>query len=685
VRKLTGYAGLVVGVVGVVMSLYHVYARLTPAAPDGLVLRIIALAFCLVLAFLLFPMRNSAPLDEDGTRLGDAAPVEPTDRIPWLDLGLAGLSIAGLSYLFINYGYITERFPTAHPLTAMDITVATVVIVLVLEATRRTLGMALPVLALCFIAYGLAGPWLPGVLRHKGLTYEILVDQTFFTTEGLFGIPLGVAASYVILFIIFGAFLEKSGAGQFFMNLANAVAGGQRGGPGKVAVVSSSLFGTISGSAVANVMVDGWLTIPMMKRTGFKPEAAAAVEAVASTGGQIMPPVMGAASFVMAEFLGVAYSHIMMAAAIPAIFYYGALFAAIHFNASRNGLRGIPKAELPRLRSVLHEHGHLLAPLLAIFCLLLSGFTATYAAIVSTAVVMYAWLLGPRVWWFVAVGAMLWWIEVPALAWAGLAAAGLVAVLVRPGGGGQVRRLVLTDGPAALRDGAQQTVPVAMATATAGIMIGIILQTGMAIRFTSFLVEFAGGNLFMALVITMIAAIILGTALPTTPAYIMLAALLIPALIKLGVSPLAAHMFAFYFGCLSAITPPECLAVYAAASISRCGVWAAGWQAVKFGSAGFIVPFFFVYYPALLFQGTWTEISLAVLTGGVGVVALAAGLEGYFIRSATWLERGLFVAAALLLIDPGLVTDLIGAALLGGALMMQRLRPAAVPADPRYL
>src|SRR6185295_7670434 len=367
------------------MSLYHVYARLTPAAPDGLVLRIIALAFCLVLAFLLFPMRTSAPLDEDGTRLGDAAPVEPTDRIPWLDLGLAGLSLAGLSYVFINYGYITERFPTAHPLTWMDITVGTVVVVLVLEATRRTLGLALPVLALCFIAYGLTGPWLPGMLRHKGLTYEILIDQTFFTTEGLFGIPLGVAASYVILFIIFGAFLEKSGAGQFFMNLANAVAGGQRGGPGKVAVVSSSLFGTISGSAVANVMVDGWLTIPMMKRTGFKPEAAAAVEAVASTGGQIMPPVMGAASFVMAEFLGVPYSHIMVAAAIPAIFYYGALFAAIHFNASRNGLRGIPKAELPSLRGVLREHGHLLAPLLAIFCLLLSGFTATYAAIVSTA------------------------------------------------------------------------------------------------------------------------------------------------------------------------------------------------------------------------------------------------------------------------------------------------------------
>ena len=341
-RKLTGYGGLLLGVMGIVMSLYHVYARLTPAAPDTLVLRYIALAFCLVLAFLLFPFTSSTPLDEESTRLAEDDAAAPT-TIPWLDLGLAGLSIACMSYFFIAYEYITNRFPTAHPLSWLDIAVGTVLVVLVLEATRRTLGMALPVLGLLFIAYALGGPWLPGPLRHKGLTYEILLDQTIFTSEGLFGIPLGVAASYVILFIIFGAFLEKSGAGQFFMSLANGLAGGQRGGPGKVAVVSSSMFGTISGSAVANVMVDGWLTIPMMKRTGFKPEAAAAIEAVASTGGQIMPPVMGAASFVMAEFLGVPYSHVMLAAAIPAIFYYGALFAAIHFNASRAGLRGHPE------------------------------------------------------------------------------------------------------------------------------------------------------------------------------------------------------------------------------------------------------------------------------------------------------------------------------------------------------
>ena len=674
-RKLSGYAAVVVGVVGVVMSLYHVYARLTPAAPDSLVLRMIALAFCLALAFLLFPFRSSTPLDEESTRL-EATDDAPT-TIPWIDLGLAALSLACMTYFFVYYGYITERFPTAHPLSPLDMTVGTVLVALVLEATRRTLGAALPILAILFMVYSLVGPWLFGPLRHKGLTYEILIDQTVFTSEGLFGIPLGVAASYVILFIIFGAFLERSGAGQFFMNMANALAGSQRGGPGKVAVVSSSMFGTISGSAVANVMVDGWLTIPMMKRTGFKPEAAAAVEAVASTGGQIMPPVMGAASFVMAEFLGLPYSTIMLAALIPALFYFGALFASIHFNASRNGLMGLPKEELPRLGTVLWSHGHLLAPVVVIFLLLLEGFTATYAALVATAMVVYAWLLGRWVWPLLGVGIALWVLDGPPWLWGAVAIAGAVGALLRPGGPRNVRQLIVSDGPNALRNGAYQTVPVAMATAAAGIMIGVILQTGMAIRFTSFLVEFAGGQLFIALIITMIAAVILGTALPTTPAYIMLAALLIPALIKLDVPPLAAHMFAFYFGCLSAVTPPECLAVYAAASISRCSVWGAGWQAVKFAAAGFLVPYFFIYYPALLFQGTWGEIGLAVVSGGIGVIALAAGLEGYFLRTATWFERGLFVTAALLLIDPALVTDLIGLVLLAVGLGLQRLRPAS--------
>ena len=395
-RKLTGYAAAVVGVVGVVMSLYHVYARLTPAAPDSLVLRIIALAFCLALAFLLFPFSRTRRSTRRARASGRAAAAPSTDP---LGRPGPGRAVAGLiGYFFVYYELHHHAVPHG-PSAGRDghrrwATVARAARARghPADARRRPARAGAG-----FIVYALAGPWMPGPLRHKGLTYEILIDQTVFTTEGLFGIPLGVAASYVILFIIFGAFLEKSGAGQFFMNFANAIAGAQRGGPGKVAVVSSSLFGTISGSAVANVMVDGWLTIPMMKRTGFKPEAAAAIEAVASTGGQIMPPVMGAASFVMAEFLGVPYSHVMLAAAIPALFYYGALFAAIHFNAARNGLRGLPKEELPRLADMLGQ-GHLLAPVVVIFLLLLQGFTATYAALVATLVVVYAWLLGRWVW-----------------------------------------------------------------------------------------------------------------------------------------------------------------------------------------------------------------------------------------------------------------------------------------------
>jgi TRAP transporter 4TM/12TM fusion protein len=604
------------------MAAYHVYARLTWYAPDQQALLYITLAFSLALAFLLYPSGRGRTLD----------------RIPWPDLALAGLSLGSVGYLFVHYDYVVNRFPTAHPLAPADELVGVLGILLVLEATRRSIGASLPIVALCFLAYGLAGPWLPGVLHHRGLTLEITIDQTWFTTEGVFGVPLAVAGTYVILFIIFGAFLEKSGAGQFFMNFANAIAGGARGGPGKVSVVSSSLFGTISGSAVANVMVDGWLTIPMMKKTGFRPEAAAAIEAVASTGGQIMPPIMGAAAFVMAEFLGVSYTKIMIAAAIPALFYYGALFAAIHFNAVRTGLRGIPRNELPVLSRIIWRQGHLFLPVVGLLVLLLYGYTATYAAIIATALVI------PVSW-------------------------------VRRETGLRWQRCL-----EALKEGAEHTVPVAMACASAGIVIGIVLQTGLALRFTSFLIQVAAGHLLPALVITMLAGIVLGMGMPTTPAYIMQAALLIPAVIKLGVPPLAAHMFAFYFSCLSAVTPPVALAVYAAASIGGARLWGAGLQAVKFAAAGFIVPFFFVYSPALLFEGTWTEVLRVLCTGTIGVIALAAALEGQFLRPTTWPERGLFVTAAFLLIDPNLTTDVIGLVLLAGGLGLQKLRPAPVAA-----
>jgi TRAP transporter 4TM/12TM fusion protein len=341
---------------------------------------------------------------------------------------------------------------------------------------------------------------------------------------------------------------------------------------------------------------------------------------------------MGAAAFVMAEFQGVSYTQVMIAAAIPALFYYGALFAAIHFNAVRSGLKGIPREELPILAHIIVRQGHLFLPVIVLLGLLLLGFTPTYGAIVATAgVILISW--------------------------------------ARPKTGLGWRACI-----GALREGAEHTIPVAMACATAGIVIGIVLQTGLALRFTAFLVDFAGASLLPALLITMFAGIILGMGMPTTPAYIMQAALLVPAIMKLGVEPMAAHMFAFYFSCLSAVTPPVALAVYAAATIGGASLWRSGIQAMKFAAAGFIVPYFFVYNPALLFSGPWEEILRAVLTGSIGVVALAAGLEGHLLRQAGWIERALVLAAAFSLIDPDAATDMIGLALLGVGILSQKLR-----------
>jgi TRAP transporter 4TM/12TM fusion protein len=344
-----------------------------------------------------------------------------------------------------------------------------------------------------------------------------------------------------------------------------------------------------------------------------------------------MPPIMGAAAFVMAEFMGVSYTQVMIAAAIPALFYYGALFAAIHFNAVRSGLKGLPREELPVLGHIILRQGHLFLPVIVLLVLLVYGYTPTYGAIIAT-------------------------VALVGISW------------IRPSTGLSWRTCL-----EALRDGAAHTVPVAMACASAGIVIGIVLQTGLALRFTAFLVEFTYGSLVAALFITMLAGVILGMGMPTTPAYIMQAALLVPAIIKLGVDPMAAHMFAFYFSCLSAVTPPVALAVYAAASIGGAGLWGSGVQAVKFAAAGFIVPFFFVYNPALLFAGPWLDILRAVVTGSVGVIALAASLEGYFLRTATWFERALFFVAAMLLIDPQAVTDVIGVGVLGFVLLLQKM------------
>jgi TRAP transporter 4TM/12TM fusion protein len=389
----------------------------------------------------------------------------------------------------------------------------------------------------------------------------------------------------------------------------------------------------VSGSAVANVLVDGPITIPLMKRTGFRPSFAAAVESVASTGGQIMPPIMGAAAFVMAEFLAVSYFQVAMWAIIPAILYFLAVFCAVHFESKRVGLLGLPRAEIPRFGTVMRERGHLFIPLLVILFGLFAGYSAPLCALAGT----------------------------------------LSCVPVAMMRKSTRKDINFSTILSALEEGAKNSVAVALACACAGIIIGVITQTGAAINFTSMVINMAQDLLVLALVLTMLAGIILGMGMPTTPAYIVMVSLLVPAIIKLGAIPPAAHMFAFYFAILSAITPPVALAVYAAAGIAKAPLWEAGWTAVRVGAAGFIVPFMFIFEPTLLMIGAWHEILQSFVTASIGTICLAAGLFGYLARTALVWERLFLLGAAILLIKPGLVTDLIGAGLVLSVLLSQLL------------
>ncbi|MCX8118202.1 MAG: TRAP transporter permease [Desulfobacterota bacterium] len=601
--------------IAILMSLYHLYTGAF-GAPEAMMHRTVHLAFTLVLIFLIGLTTESR---------------RSRGRIA-LDILLLLLAGISLGYIFLHYEYVVTRYPYVHPVTPWAFGSGVALTLLLLEASRRVIGWALPLTAVGFLLYGLFGQYLPGLLRHTGFSVETVIDQLYLTTEGIFGIPLGVSATYVILFVVFGAFLEQSGAGKFFMDFATSLVGGAKGGPGKISVVSSSLFGTISGSAVANVMVDGWLTIPLMKRAGFKREFAAAVEATASTGGQIMPPVMGAAAFVMAEYTGISYIHICKHALIPALLYYLALFMAIHFEASRTGLLGVPKEERPPLRQILLWRGHLFVPLVVIVYFMMAGYTPMYACIFATISVV------------------------------------LISLIRRETRMGVVKVLE------ALESGAKNMLPVAAACACAGIVVGVINLTGLGLKFTSLILLIAGDSLVPALIFTMIAGIVLGMGLPTTAAYIVQAALLIPALIKLGVPVIAAHLFVFYFAIISAITPPVAMAVYAAAGISGSNLWRTGLAAMRAGATGFIVPFMFVYGPSLLLIGSPISVVTTILSASVGVILLSAGLMGWFLKETTFLERGLLIAGALCLIKPGWVTDMVGLGLLIAVVLSQKFR-----------
>ncbi len=585
-------------VVAVAMSAFHLYVAFM-GPPDAYIMRGSHLAFALSLAYLIMPGLSG--------RAG---------RAGWFDVLLVAVAVAAAMYPAMRLDYILNRIYYVDDPQLLDYVFGGALVLLILEATRRFTGWALPVTALVFLVYGLTlGNQSPG----------IMLDQMFLTTEGIYGIPLYVSATYVMLFILFGAFVERSGAGQLFMDFALAIAGHTSGGPAKVAVITSSLFGTVSGSAVANVMTTGAFTIPLMKRTGYRPAFAGAVEAVASTGGQLMPPIMGAAAFVMAEFLGVSYLKVAVFALLPAVLYYVAVFMAVHFEAKRIGLVGLPKADLPRMRQVLTERGHLFLPLVIIVAVLLSGKSAAFAALCGIGSVI------PTTW-------------------------------LRSTTRGTFTLTAIVE---ALESGARNTLVVALACACAGLVIGTITLTGVGLSFTGVVLALSQNSLILALFLTMLAGILLGMGLPTTPAYIVQVALLVPAMVKLGVQVEAAHLFVLYFAVLSAITPPVAMAVYAANGLSGASVMDTGWAAVKLGMTGYIIPFMFVFSPSLLLMGEPTVVAMAVVSSTIGVVCLAGGLHSHFFfgTARAW-ERLMLIAAALALIKPGLMTDLIGLALI---------------------
>jgi TRAP transporter 4TM/12TM fusion protein len=569
--------------------------------------------FALTLIFLLYPPSKKMS----------------KERLFPLDIILALLALSTGIYYLIEFERITTRIMFVDPVTNLDILFGTITIILVLEATRRTVGPPLTALAIAFLAYLFLSPLLPGVLYFRGLSVKEIIEFQFLTTDALYGIPVGVSATYIFLFILFAAFLQQTGVGKFFMDLAFALTGRSRGGPAKAAVVGSSLMGTLMGSGSGNVAATGVFTIPLMKKAGYKPHFAGAVEAVASTGGQIMPPVMGSAAFIMAEFTNIPYWNIALAAAIPAILYYIAVFMMVHLEAVKQGLKGMPKEELPNLKQTLKRGIHLFTPLIVVVYLLSNGYspnTAALWALVSTVVVS----------------------------------------LFRKDTRITPRKFVN-----ALIEGAKMATFVAAACAAAGIVLGVIIYSGLGLRLTSIMVNAAGGNLLLTLIFVAIGSLILGMGMGTNAVYVTVAALMVPALILMKVPLLAAHMFAFYFGCVSLFTPPVATAAFVAAGLAGAGALRTGFTATRLGIVAFIVPFMFVYGPSLLLLGSPVEIISSFATASIGVCALAMGLQGYAISKIGIPERILFFIAAVSLMHPDLMTDVIGLGLLSIPLFVQ--------------
>lgn len=611
--EYTGLMAKFVSALAITFSIFQLYTA-TFGVLDAQLQRAVHLGFGLALVYLLYPTRKS----------WSRTKVHP------LDVVLAILGAAAPAYILIEYQQLVLR---SGLVTNVDLAVGLVGILLVVEATRRVVGLPMVTVVVLFLAYAFAGPYMPGVLAHRGLTVSQLVGHLYFTTEGIFGIPLGVSSTFIFLFILFGAYLESTGLGKFFIDLANSIAGWASGGPAKVAVLSSGLMGTVSGSSVANVVGTGSLTIPMMKKLGYHKNFAGAVEAAASTGGQLMPPVMGAAAFLMAEFVGVPYIDIVKAAVIPALLYFTGVWLGVHFEAKRSNLKGLPRDQLPKMGQLLMERGHLAIPLVVIVYLLVTGYTPMRAALVAIVLSILCSALRKST---------------------------------------RMKPIEIVRG---LDKGARNVLSVLVACASAGIVIGVVTKTGVGLKLASGLLTLSGGLLLPTMFFTMITAIVLGMGVPTTANYVITSTIAAPAIIQMGVPVLAAHMFVFYFGIIADVTPPVALAAFAGAGIAGGNALRTGVNAAKLAIAAFIIPYMFVLSPVILMiDATIPGLIMTTVTAIIGMIALSSALIGYLADNCRIYERIILAAGGLLLIDPGAVTDLTGIALFAIVLVLQLKR-----------
>lgn len=598
-RKLSGWQYYIVAGIAIIASCFHLYTAAFGLF-DAMTQRAWHWMFMGTLLFLCNPITKK----------------RPKNKIDIWDWAFVAVMVVCCANILINYEAIAAREGNA---ITSDIYLGTLMIIMVIEGTRRAMGWPLPIMAIIALCYGIFGPYFPGLLAHGGFGIDELAPFMYLRTDGIFGVPLGVSASFIFLFVLFGSFLSISGAGQFFIDLAIAITGRSQGGPGKAAVVASGLMGMVSGSSTGNAVTTGSFTIPLMKQNGYSPDYAGAIVACASTGGQIMPPVMGAAAFIMAQFLSVSYWEIVVAAALPATLYFLSIIAMVHFHSGKKRMSRLNPSLLPKVKDIMRKGWHLLLPIALLIVILAFGYSPTMAVFYSIlSLVVASWL------------------------------------------GAKENRMTPRRVIDAMIAGGTGAVDVAAACACSGIVIGVIAITGIGLAFSSFVLSLSYGILPLALFLTMIGSIILGMGVPTTAQYIITSTLAAPALHEMGVPMMSAHLFCLYFGVLADVTPPVALATYAAAGIAKSNAIKTGFTALANAAAGFVVPYMFVYNPYLMLQGDLAHILIGGVTALIGIIGLAAAVQGYLVSDLNIIERLLIFTVPFFIIHPSLVSNTAG-------------------------